>query len=346
MMMRYLRLWLVLAWMACLHSKLIAAKTSTLFEIFADDDRFASVLRTYSYQQVIPILYYFYQKPQRTFDVATAISRFEVYRLFEEPEEHEVNVLSEHVRIEHANWALQRIYESGQTFLRQFAVSEQGEVQPLPLVALTNLVESVFLRGLEQSQISSSGSDSPTASQDRRTCEFLKAALQALGLLPAEFSIAPQTTCLALQAGLPHVTTIEGIDGLIRLDEYTDLLNRYGNGIVPFVARYGRKGIDLLEQTHGEILYFSTLYGEEMMQYIQRYGLDVFTLIKTYGDQILTRSGPLTAQLSLICKIMATKCSASSHSPMEKLSSLSARCSVKTSWYMPPGTLLIFRAIC
>ncbi len=268
--------------------KTYRGKASTLFEIFADDDRFASVFRTYSYQQVIPILYYFYQKPQRTFDVATAISRFEVYRLFEKPEEHEVNVLSEHVRIEHANWALQRIYESGQTFLRQFAVSEQGEVQPLPLVALTNLVESVFLRGLEQSQISSSGSDSPTASQDRRTCEFLKAALQALGLLPAEFSIAPQTTCLALQAGLPHVTTIEGIDGLIRLDEYTDLLNRYGNGIVPFVARYGRKGIDLLEQTHGEILYFSTLYGEEMMQYIQRYGLDVFTLIKTYGDQILT----------------------------------------------------------
>ncbi|GAK55753.1 hypothetical protein U27_02712 [Candidatus Vecturithrix granuli] len=261
--------------------KAYRGKASTIFEIFADDDRFASVLRTYSYQQVIPILYYFYQKPQQTNSVIAAIANFEIYRLFEKPEEQERDALNEHIRIDQANWALQRIYESGQTFLRQFVVTEQGDVRPLPLMALTNLVESLI------SPVNHNLGNRP-ASQDIQACESLKAALQVFGLLPAGIGISNQAICLALQTGLPHVKTIEGMAGLIQLDEYTDLMNRYGNGVVPFVARYGRPGIDLLEQTDGEILYFSTLYGEEVMQYILRYGSDVFTLIKTYGEQMLT----------------------------------------------------------
>ncbi len=63
-------------------------------------------------------------------------------------------------------------------------------------------------------------------------------------------------------------------------------------------CRYGRKGIDLLEQTHGgNSVFLIRMYGEEMMQYIQRWLM--LTLIKTYGDQILTAIRPLTAQLSL-----------------------------------------------
>lgn len=261
--------------------KTYRGKASAIFEIFAEDDRFASVLRTYGYQQVIPVLYYFYQKPKRTSSIAAAIANFEIYRLFEKPEEQEVDALSEHIRIEQANWALERIYKFGQTFLRQFVVTEQGDVRPLPLMTLTNLVELLV------SPVSQSLDNRP-ASQNIEACELLKAGLQAFGLLPAGISISNQVTCLALQAGLAQVKTTEGMAGLIQLDEYTDLMNRYGNGVVPFVARYGRQGIDLIEQTDGEILYFSTLYGEEVMQYILRYGSDVFALIKTYGDQILT----------------------------------------------------------
>ena len=261
--------------------KTYRGKASVIFEIFADDDRFAAVLRTYSYQQVIPILYYFYQKPQPTSSITAAIANFELYRLFGQPEKQEGDALNEHIRIDQANWALQRIYESGQTFLRQFVVSEQGDVRPLPLMALTNLVESLI------SPVKPNLDNRP-ASQNIHVCESLKAALQMFGLLPAGIGVSNQATCLALQTGLLHVKTIEGMAGLIQLDEYTDLMNRYGNGVVPFVARYGRPGIDLLEQTDGEILYFSTLYGEEVMQYIQRYGSEVFTLIKTYGDQVLT----------------------------------------------------------
>lgn len=260
--------------------KTYRGKASAIFEIFADDDRFAVVLRTYSYQQVIPILYYFYQKPQQTSSIAAAIANFELYRLFEQPEKQEMDALSEHIRIEQANWALARIYESGQTFLRQFVVTEQGDVRPLPLMALTNLVESLV------SPVKHNLDNRP-ASQDIHACESLKAALQVFGLLPAGIGVSNQTTCLALQTGLPHVKTIEGIAGLIQLDEYTDLMNRYGSGVVPFVARYGRPGIELLEQTEGEILYFSTLYGEEVIQDILRYSSDVLTLIKTHGDQVL-----------------------------------------------------------
>ncbi len=65
--------------------KTYRGKASTLFEIFADDDRFASVFRTYSYQQVIPILYYFYQKPQRTLMWQHTSRKSSP---FEKPEEH------------------------------------------------------------------------------------------------------------------------------------------------------------------------------------------------------------------------------------------------------------------
>lgn len=105
---------------------------------------------------------------------------------------------------------------------------------------------------------------------------------------PADGRLARISSCVTLQAGLSEVRTREGVEGLIQLEEYTTLMDRYGNGVVPFVARYGREGIEILENTEGEILQFSTLYGEEVMHVLLRYGSDIFTLIKTYGEQILT----------------------------------------------------------
>lgn len=270
--------------------KTYRGKAGKIFELLGDDDRFAAVLRTYGYRQVIPVLYYVYQKQQRATDLVGALLHFKAHQLFESPEKRDPSVVSdEYSRMEALSHALQRLSESGHSFLRQFAISEQGEVQLLPLAAFANLVDIIFVGSdVRRSGFTPAPAISEQSSESAQ-CERLLSALQVLGLLsPSDGRMTRISSCMALQSGLPEVLATEGVEGLLQLEEYTALMDRYGDAVVPFVARYGGRGIELLEKTHGEILQFSTLYGEEVMHSMLRYGPDVFTLIKTYGEQVLT----------------------------------------------------------
>ncbi len=273
---------------------LLALKTyrgmaSEVFHLFAEDNRFTAVLRQYGYQQTIPVLYYFYHTQGPIAEFNEHITAFSISRLFQEDAEpgQEVappdQITREHAGFDRANWALQRLYEDGNSFLRQFVVSENGNVTSLPIASLTNFLENVFigkLRGLPPPP-----QNSPSARS--ASCEQLATVLDVLGLLPYESLLSRQARCFYLQAGLAEARSVEDVAGLMLLDQHKDLVERYGDAAIPFIVQYQEKGIQLLQETDGEILELVNLYGAGLVRYISRYGVTVLELIRKYGDQAL-----------------------------------------------------------
>lgn len=285
---------------------LMAVKTyrgmaTTILDLFADDDRFAVVLRKYGYQQVIPVLYYFYQMKGGPTTIKERIAKFEVHKLFQQETEDRSElpgsekrdqITEEYKQFDQANWALSRIYKQGNTFLRQFNISENGDVKPLQVVVVTNMLEDFLIGGL-RGEITSGTSvekevtTSEFLEKEGIPCDQLTAVLNILGLLPHETLFSTQARCLYLRTGLSEVTSSKGIEGLITLDEHEDLVARYGNTVISFVARYGREGIQLLEQTDGEILQFATRYGRDIVHFTIKYGPAVLDLVNEFGAQMI-----------------------------------------------------------
>ena len=280
---------------------LMALKTyrgmaSTIFRIFADDKRFTRVLQTYGHRQVIPVLYYFYQTQSSVVHLTESINNFSLHALFQKkseelpptlhPEQTGNHITIEHSRLDRARWALQQMYESGNTFLRQFTITENGNAKPLEILTMANVLENIILGDLGRQSSSQVIPDASGFSKGSR-CEQLKAALDILGLLPYETIFSKQARCLYLQTGLPEVTSLKGIEGLMTLEQYEELVEQYGENVIPFVAQYGRDGIRLLQETDGEILQFAQGYGNELIRETLQYGIEVFELVKKYGVQML-----------------------------------------------------------
>jgi len=285
---------------------LMAIKTyrgmaTTIFDLFADDDRFDVVLRKYGYQQIIPVLYYFYQMKSDTVTIKEGAAKFEVHKLFQQEtgdlselpvSEENDQITMEYKQFDQANWALSRIYEQGNTFLRQFDVSENGEVRLLQVVAVANMLENLLIGGLRGKippgpPLQKGGTGSESLQKEGIPCEQLTFALDILGLLPQETLFSTQARCLYLRTGLSAVVSPEGIEGLITLDEHEDLVARYGNSVIPFIAQYGKEGIQLLEQTDGEILQFATIYGRDLVHFTIKNGPDVLALVNEFGGQMV-----------------------------------------------------------
>ena len=275
---------------------LMALKTyhgmaNEVFRLFADDERLTYVLQVYGYQQVIPVLYYFYQTTPPITTLTQQIETFNVSQLFRQNEEDsETRLLPEntdpitleHARFDRARWALQQIYERGNTFLRQFVISENGDVTLLQIVSVTNFFEELLFSDLRGSPIQMASSEKIEAG-----CEQLALALDVLGLLPYETPISHQTRCLYLRLGLPDARSAEDIQRLIVLDQHADLVEQYGEVVIPFVMQYGQDAIRILQQTDGEILQLASRYNEDLRRYILQYGIEVFELIRQYGEQVL-----------------------------------------------------------
>ncbi len=245
----------------------------------------------YGYQQVIPVLYHFYQTKGLSIRLTERVLSFDIPTLFgkqpEVPEkpfvlEQPESITVKHTQLDRTHWALQRIYESGNTFLRQFAISEHGEVKALETVTMTNFLEDIFIGELRRQ-----APKKPSRDETSFTCEQLTTALDILGLLPHETFISKQARCLYLLTALPEVRSLEGIDGLFAIEDYADLVARYGDAVIPFVSKHGRDGVQLLQQTDGEILRLTAIYGDELVPYSKIYGEEVLTLIKQLGDQVI-----------------------------------------------------------
>jgi hypothetical protein len=267
---------------------------TVIFNLFADDDRFAGVLRKYGYQQVVPVLYYFYQMQNETITTKERAAKFEIDKLFQQEtedgselpaSEKRDQITREYKQFDQANWALSRIHEQGNTFLRQFDISENGNVSPLQVVVVTNMFEDLLMNGLQRK--ASPISPGPNSEEEGIPCDQLTAVLNILGLLPHETLFSTQARCLYLRTGLSDVTSPEGIEGLVALDEHEDLVARYGNTAISFIAQYGREGIQLLEQTDGEILQFAMLYGRDLVHFTIKYGPEVLTLVNEFGAQMI-----------------------------------------------------------
>ncbi len=277
---------------------------TTVFDLLAGDDRFAFVLQKYGYQQVIPILYYFYQMKSETPTIQDRVVEFDIHRLFQQkPEdlaepsipERTDQITVEHEQFDRANWALSQIYQQGNTFLRQFDISENGDVNPLQIVSLTNMLEDLLVGDLRD-EISKV--PPPLLPQKEETgveslekgeipCDQLATALDILGLLPHETVFSKQARCQYLRTGLSAVASLETIEGLITLDEHEDLVARYGNAVIPFITQYGREGIELLQQTDGEILQLAMIYGRDLVHFTLKYGQEVLDLVNEFGGQMM-----------------------------------------------------------
>jgi hypothetical protein len=284
---------------------LIAIKTyrgmaTTILDLFADDARLSFVLRKYGYQQVIPLLYYFYQTKSRS-TIIEQLANFDVHKLFQQktdnstrPPMPETNaqIPLERKQFDRARWALTRLYEQGNTFLRQFDISENGDVTPLQIVSLTNVLEDLLIAGLRDQSVkippsSLQKGERGSDEQGRATCEQLATALDILGLLPHETLFSKQARCIYLRTALSTVTAREGIEGLIALDEHEEFVTRYGKDVIPFVAEYGQEGIQLLQQTDGKILQLTSIYGRDLADLTIKYGVEVLDLVNTYGGQMI-----------------------------------------------------------
>ena len=84
-------------------------------------------------------------------------TKFEIHKLFQPETEDESesplseksdHITQEYKQFDQANWALSRIYERGNTFLRQFDISENGDVRPLQVVVVTNMLEDLLIGGV------------------------------------------------------------------------------------------------------------------------------------------------------------------------------------------------------
>ncbi len=273
---------------------LLAFKTyrgmaSKIFRLFAEDERFAAILRRYGYQQTIPVLYHFYHTQGAVAELNDRITTFSISQLFQTASDRTQQIAQfdqatrEHTGLDRANWALQRLYEDGNSFLRQFAISEDGSVTFLQIVSITDFLENAFIGNLKNL-----GPPSSIASPSQpESCEQFAAALDILGLLPYESLLSQQVRCLYLQAGLANAQSVEDIKGLLLLDQHEELANRYGEAVIPFIIQYGDRGIQLLQETNGEILQLVNMYGESLIGYTARYGVTTFEMIREYGEQAL-----------------------------------------------------------
>lgn len=259
---------------------------ATMLELFADDSRFHDVLTYYGYRQVIPILHYFYTLP----DVPdTRLQQFlnaDWQALFQPADEsagaeaQQDRLTTAHRQADQARWALQRMDEAGHTFLRQFRIADDGTVTPLTSMSLTNILEDAFLAPVITPL---SGSEAESS----ENCEGLLTALHLLSLLPQESFLAKQATCRSLRIGLPSATERKGIQGLLRLEKQAELVERYGEQVIPFVAQFGTEGLSLIEETAGRVLNLRTIYGNELIYSALKYGPAVLEITQTFGERML-----------------------------------------------------------
>lgn len=239
----------------------------TVFEHFADDARFAVVLRQYGYQQVVPIVHYFYHTPAPLLTGLPSIFQ---------PDD---QMTREQQQFDRASRAVQQVYEQGHTFLRQFQIAEDGAVTPLATVTLANALERVMFGRLPASQ---------PAAAEAISCEQLAFALNLLGLLPAETTAARQARCLYWRTALPAVTDLHEVAGVLALQGHAGLVAQYGEVAIPFVTRYGEPGANLLEATDGAALEVIAQYGQEYVPLLLKYGADAVDLAARYGEPALS----------------------------------------------------------
>jgi hypothetical protein len=283
---------------------LMAIKTyrgmaTTVFELLADDPRLGIVFRKYGYQQVIPVLYYFYQTKTRA-TLFDQLVNFEASKLFQKQDDEDPEASSsgtttqippEQRQLERANRALTQIYAQGHTFLRQFDVSENGVVTPRGFVSLTNLLEELLMVSSPDKSVTIASAAQKGASDsvanESVTCDQLTATLNILGLLPQETIVSKQTRCFYLRTGVAAITTRQGIEGLMSLDARDELVARYGQAVIPFVTEYGKEGVKLLQQTDGKILQLRSIYGHDLGVLTLQYGVEVLDLVNQFGGQML-----------------------------------------------------------
>jgi len=261
---------------------------TTIFSLFSEDERLASALQTYGYQQVIPVLYYFYQQQDSSSlqERLTAIDSAGPHQ-GNSPEMNSPDSISSLQRQQdRVHWALQQIDTRGNTFLRQFSIADDGSVTPLPVVSFTNFLEEILLG--EAQYLSSSPQTAEQLNEaSPAACEQLHAVLDILGLLPSETLLTRQARCNYLRSGLASATTRSGIEGLLALDEEQELVEQYGPEVVPFVAHYGRDGLHLLRQTEGTILVFARKHGPDLVEYALSYGPELLDLVDEFGNALI-----------------------------------------------------------
>lgn len=258
-------------------------KAKTLFTLFIDDDIFYQIIKTYGHKQTIPIMYLFYDNKDFNSQFSSYLKTTSAYEWISAwwygTDTPAANTNSDSsVQRENARRAVNLIYELGNDFMDRFEILDINNVREEAITIISNKLRNFFVSDVEKV------SRKWIRQEDIAFQDKLFAGLDILGLIPIGSGISKGTK-LAAQ-GARFAKTTKGFRGLTLLTE--DLVAKYGDDIVPFVAKHGDDGIMALKATDGKIMHLSQRYGDDVVRYVSKYGDDAGKTVGKYGDDVVS----------------------------------------------------------
>lgn len=258
-------------------------KAKTIFNLFADDDIFYQIIKTYGHKQTIPIIYLFYDNKDFNSQFYAYLKTTSAYEWISSwwygTDTSTVNIQNDAaIKRENARRAITLISELGNDFLDRFEILDINNVKEETITTITNKLRNFFISEVERV------SRKRIRQEDITFEDKLFAGLDLLGLVPIGGGISKGAQLAAKGARLARTT--KGFKGLMHLTE--DLVAAYGDDVVPFVAKYGDDGINALKATDGNILKLSQQYGDDVVRYVSKYGVDAGKMIEKYGEDVLS----------------------------------------------------------
>ncbi|MCF6158360.1 MAG: hypothetical protein E3K32_07275 [wastewater metagenome] len=257
-------------------------KAKLLFSLFINDDTFYHVIKTYGHKQTIPVIYLFYENKDFNSQVYQYLVTTNAYKWLSgwwcDADFSSSDAQSDSViRYENARRAVDLIFELGNDFIDRFEILDINNVREEAVTTITNKLRNFFLSDIEKV------SRKRIRHEDITFQDKLFAGLDILGFIPVGAGVSKVAKLAA--KGTQLAKTTKGFKGIIHLSD--DLVTRYGDDVVPFVARHGDEGIRVLKATDGKILTLSQKYGDVMIRYMKKYGTGAGTVIEKYGEELL-----------------------------------------------------------
>src|SRR5574337_551502 len=258
-------------------------KAKILFNLFIDDDTFYHVIKTYGHKQTSPVIYLFYDNKDFNSQFYNYLKTTSAYEWI-------------------SSWwygagTLATNTQNDATVQRENArrainlIFELGNdfMDRFEILDINNVREEAIttitnkLRNFFIYDVEKV-SRKRIRQEDITFQDKLFAGLDILGLIPIGGGISKGAKFAA--KGARFAKTTKGFKGLIHLTE--DLVATYGDDVVQFVAKYGDDGIRTIKATDGKILKLSQQYGDDVVRYVSKYGTDAGKTIERYGEDVLS----------------------------------------------------------
>jgi hypothetical protein len=258
-------------------------KAKILFNLFIDDDTFYHIIKTYGHKQTIPIIYLFYDNNDFNSQVYDYLRKTKVYEWVSNWW-YGIDTSTPNTQTDAAT----RLENARRAVNLIFELGNDF-LDRFEILDINNVKEEAIttitnkLRNFFISDVEKV-SRKRIRQEDITLQDKLFAGLDILGLVPIGSGISKGAKLAA--KGARFAKTTNGFKGLIHLTE--DIVAAYGDDVVQFVAKYGDDGIMTIKATDGKILKLSQQYGDDVVRYVSKYGVDAGTAIEKYGNDVLS----------------------------------------------------------